>query len=48
VDATTFENPFAFLVMGFTGGFTIAMFMHFAIFKMSGAPRMVEFFLGPD
>lgn len=42
MDATEFETPFAFLVMGFTGGLFFAMFLHFAIFKLTGAPRMLE------
>jgi hypothetical protein len=48
VDAVTFENPFSYLMLGLSAGLTLHMFMHFAVFHMSGAPRMVEFFLGPD
>jgi len=48
MDAVTFDNPFAFLFMGLSGGFSFHAFMHFATFQMSGAPRMVEFFLGSE
>jgi hypothetical protein len=40
MNATDFETPFAFLVMGFTGGLTIAMFLHFAILKLAISPTI--------